>query len=523
MSKFGRAAMRDSKKVVFGVVMLLGSMLAACNLPEAAQSTTSRMNDIQTEAALLVTSEFITPTITVPPLPTKTQIANTPTSYPTFYPELAVTVTLAQPALCPAEDSAFEFNEDMLGLLDGRYVSEFVRTSIDAGASFSQIYSKANQLNSLFKVIYFKDLTGDKVKELVIGTDGELDVYSCISRVYKNVFHLEAVSANPSDIPEIIQVSDMNLNNVPDIVLSYLISEDGDKSISIIEWNGEVFQQMLVYNHGPHSESSSRIARGLQWNLNSDEYFWMSCQADLRIRDIDYNGTKEIIVKDAGPCDKQTFYETGPWLGQQVTFTWNGESFLLSDYQIDSPVYRYQALQEADRLFLMRDYDQASILYDKVIASEVLEWYSMDRKKYLWDVYSAKQAGRNISEIPGPYFRADEYQYLSAYARYRKMMLLLAEGKQADAYYVYQLLDQIYTQQNPGFWHAEMGRIYWKAVEEGMSLTDACQPVIEYVEQNPKLLEALGDQWHGQQSHIYTAADVCPLDEMDIELLSGNS
>ncbi len=82
MSKFGRVAMRDSKKVVFGVVMLLGFMLAACNLPEAAQSTTSRMNDIQTEAALLVTSEFITPTITVPPLPTKTQIANTPTSYP---------------------------------------------------------------------------------------------------------------------------------------------------------------------------------------------------------------------------------------------------------------------------------------------------------------------------------------------------------------------------------------------------------------------------------------------------------
>ena len=511
------------KTILSGIFVIIfpALLLAACNLPTVSQSSASRMSDIQTEAALQIIPQFKTPTMTSTTTPTATEIPGTPTAYPTFHPELVVTVTPAQPAVCPLEDPDFEFSDEMLGMLDVKYLSKFVSTSVDAGASFSQIYNKAKPLNTYYTFIYKKDLTGDGINELVVGANGELDVYSCVEQTYKNILHINAALVNPYDFPVILQVKDLNMNNVPDIVISYLTSAIGDKSISINEWNGETLQPLLIYDHGPDSETTSRIANGLQWNLNSTDHFRMSCQAELRYSDLDYNGTKEIIVKDAGPCDKQTFYESGPWLGQQVTFTWNGESFLLSDYRIDSPAYRYQALQEADRAFLMRDYDQASILYDKVVGSTMLEWYSLDRKKYFWDIYSAKLAGRDTSEIHLPYLRADEYQYLSAYARFRKIVLLLASGKQADAYYTYQLLDQIYTEKNPGFWHAEMGRIYWKAVQEGMSLTDACRPVIEYVEQNPKLLEALGDQWHGEQSHIYIAADVCPLDEMDIELLSG--
>jgi hypothetical protein len=504
------------------LIILLALLLAACNLPEVSQSTASRMSDIQTEAALSATPYSKSPTSIATAEPSASPIPSTPTAYPTFHPELAVTVTPAQAAVCPAMSeneflnlqSEFDASDTNIG---------WVTNAIDKGASPEQIDTLLRNKELQWVRYSAIDLTADGVPEVIVDyTGGGGEVYQCRDRTYEIILDYDT-NTWPAHL--YMDDYDLNRNGIPEIMITYFATSGGYLVFDILEWNGTEIQSVLRASHGTNANETSRVARSLAWNWNAmghDEVgrVTMNGTAEIVVQDTNHDQFKEIIITENGPSNKLTYYETGPWLKFQVTFTWNGESFLLSNYQIDSPMYRYQALQEADRAFLMRDYDQALILYDKVIGSDVLEWYSMDRKKYLWDIYSAKQSGRNLDEIPGPYFRADEYQYLSAYARFRKMIIQLAAGDQADAFYSYQLIDQIYTEQNPGFWHAEMGRMYWKAVEEGMSLTDACQQVIEYVEQNPKLLEALGDQWHGQQSHIYVAADVCPLDEMDIVLLS---
>jgi hypothetical protein len=507
------------------VVVIFILMLAACNLPEASQSPTSRMNEIQTEAALQVTPVFKTPTIVSTATQKETQIPSTPTAYPTFHPELAMSMTPAQPEICPSIKSDFVFSDKELAFIKTDF-GLFVTNALNSGASFEQILLKLFPNDAGKRQSYMQDLTSDGVPEMILPHDHVVSVYQCHEGGYRSILEYDTVEWSPDAGKYKI---DINKNGIPELLITFQTNSNNNNAYDLLEWNGLDMKPILLVDHGTNSRSTSRIANGVSWNINQSvwvENHWVlslgDTTGDFILRDLDGNGFSEIVFDDYGPGNKMAFYESGPWLYQRLVFTWNGESFLFSDYQIDVPYYRYQALQEADRAFLMRDYDQASILYDKVVGSTVLEWYSLDRKKYFWDVYSAKQAGKDPAQVPYPYFRADEYQYLSAYARFRKVVLLLAEGKQADAYFTYQLLDQIYTEQNPGFWHAEMGRIYWKAVKEGMSLTEACQLVIKYVEQNPKLLEALGDQWHGQQSHIYVASDVCPLDEMDVELLSGN-
>ena len=283
--------MRNLQKLLFILLIPIVFILAACNLPEVSQSPASRMSDIQTEAALSATPYSKSPSTTTTAEPSSTPIPNTPTAYPTFHPELGVTATPAQPAVCPIEDPAFIFNDELLSNLNITSLPDFVAGSLDAGASFSQIYNKANYLNTAAKAIYQKDLTGDSVNELIVGADGQLDIYTCSREVYRNILHQQAAHGNPYDFPKIVQVRDLNLNNVADIAITYLISENGDQSLSIYEWNGEGLQPMLVYDHGPNASTTSRVANGLQWNMNPDGYFWMSCQAELRFADTDYNGT----------------------------------------------------------------------------------------------------------------------------------------------------------------------------------------------------------------------------------------
>ncbi len=507
---------------IFIFLLVFVSILAACNLPASFEPTPITIGGIQTEAAVQLSKQETN--FPKSPTPTGTQVLSTPTSYPTFHPELAVTVTPAQAEVCPVEDPNFEFTDELLVLAKEDLLA-FVETSLDSGASFEQILSQLFQGDTRKMQTFSPDLTTDGVSEMIIQHDHAVTIFQCHDGAYRSILEYDTEEWSPISNK---YKSDINQNGIPELMITFKIDPNNNYAYDLLEWDGQEMKAILQVDHGYNARDISRIANGVGWN--SIQQVWVDDHwvlvlndtvGEFTLKDLDGNGFYEIVFDDYGPGNKMIFYETGPWLYQRLVFTWNGESFLFSDYQIDSPLYRYQALQEADRAFLLRNYDQALILYDKVIQSTVLEWYSLDRKKYFWDIYAAKHSGRDTSEIHPPYFRADEYQYLSAYARFRKMVLQLAAGKQADAYNSYQLIDQIYTVKNPGFKHAEIGRIYWNAVENGMSLMDACQPVIEYVAENPKLMDALGDQWHGDQSHIYTPADVCPLDEMDIELLSG--
>ena len=99
----------------------------------------------------------------------------------------------------------------------------------------------------------------------------------------------------------------------------------------------------------------------------------MNGQAKINIEDIDQDGLKELILTDTGPKHPDTLYNFGPWRGQEVVYKWDGSNYVFFSLKLTAPHYRFQAAQDADRLFMAGSYDQAIKLYQDVIFSDKLE------------------------------------------------------------------------------------------------------------------------------------------------------
>jgi hypothetical protein len=450
------------------------------------------------------------------------------TPYVAFDPHTVFTITPASPAICPHENPDFSFNEEMTIPLETYDRKAFIDLSLNAGASFQQIEERSDFLDGVRESIYLQDLTGDGIDELVVESYGMAGIaaFACDYGKYRMILDYSASSLGAMSSPFIVSVEDLNLDNQSEIVIKMSLSTGANTTIDVLSWDGYQFVSNAIANRGYTSKLEPRLANGLYWYYGKEADWWnyndypfaMNFNASITVKDTDNNGTKEVILNDDGPVHHESVWVHGPWRGQEITFAWDGNAFVLSDYRIDPAEYRFQALQEADRAFMLRDYERALQLYDEVINNTTLKPWSPEYMAYLRDAHYAE----NPSSIVKPEMTLDEYQQLSAYARYRVMMIQLAQGKQAEALNSYQFLDQIYTEDNPGFFHAEIGRTYWAAVENGNDLIEACQVVTAYMGEHQNLLAALGDAQHGGQSHEYVVEDICPLDETDIALLSGD-
>ena len=500
--------------------------------PTVKIKTTKTPSPTATEALVSTgTNYFLTPTMmnwqTREAL-TATNGDGSPTPYATFNPQTVVTVPPAQAAICPVENPDFVFSDEMEYLLETSYdLRLFTDLALNSGASFRQIEEKTDYLDEVRESIYLQDLTGDGVNELIVGNYGTagIGVFTCDRGKYRMIIQYSAFALGGMAPPFIFSVEDLNLDHQPEIVLQMALSTGANTSVDILSWDEYQFVSKAIANRNYTAQIDPRLANGLYWYYDEKSDWWnfydypfeMNFVADIKVRDMDRNGTKEIILNDDGPVHYDTVWNFGPWRGQEVTFEWDGNAFVLSDYRIDAPEYRFQALQEADRAFLLREYDRALQLYDDVINSTTLKPWSMDYMQYLEDVHFAQDP----DSVDKPEMTLNEYQHLSAYARYRVMMIQLAQGKQSEALNTYQLLDQIFTEANPGFAYAEIGRTYWKAVVDGADLVRACQIVTDYMSEHRDLLADLGDWQHGGQSHEYAVEDICPMDETDVMLLSG--
>ena len=471
-------------------------------------------------------SNTVTITTSGTPFLTETQIPNTPTAYPIFHPELIVTVTPTLAEVCPdLPDSEFL---DLIEEFDvGNNEHDWLSTAMLTGASPQQIESVfIDEVSQWFRISAL-DLTTDGVPELIIdhASDGG-EIYQCRNQGYVKILDYDTLSW-PARL--YMDDYDINQNGIPEIMISYYATSGFNLTFDVLEWNGIEIQSKLRVSNGVDAPESSRWARALSWygvhtmGMEPNTAVMMDGGADIILEDLNDDGLLEIILDGDGPASYDTKWNFGPWLGEKLIFQWNGESFLLSDFKIDEPIHRFQAVQEADRAFLLRDYERASLFYDKVINDADLLPYSWEFMQYLEDVHNQVTLYNGSAEdLSVPEVSLDEYQQLSAYARYRLIMIDLAAGKQDQALNTYQMLYQINIGENPGYAHAVMGRIYWESVEEGMSLVDACQPVKDYVSENLILLEPLGNSGSRVQSHEYTVDDICPLDETDVMLLGGN-
>ncbi len=427
--------------------------------------------------------------------PTTATDTSTPTltPYPTFNIQDVKTRTPPVPAECPPEDPDHKTvvekpdNEHLLEFI--MRLDENVLKVLEAGASLRQAaaaFDRAFQTTGMLPLI---DLTGDGVPEMIVYRAMFFtNVIGCAEGGYYRLLELDSGPGGMT-VPRIELVEDMNLNATPDLIITYQVSTGGNSVVDILEWNGSRFVSRIQVSHGKNSPSTSRIAQALNWY--EDYYSWMEIpvmngRAEITVRDLDGNGTLELILADSGPGHLDTFFSYGPWRGKRMYFSWDGMHYLYYALEMDPPEYRFQAVQDADRFFLLREYDHAIRFYQDVISGKELEWWSPERMEFFSKLFDAK-ANRQPTPIPPPE-DLTEYPRLVAYAALSQQHPSGTEG------HPYVVLAERF--------HAE-----FRSSGDPIS---ACKSVVEYATADAEILAPLGDKRHGMQSHMYFPEDFCP-------------
>ena len=195
-------------------------------------------------------------------------------------------------------------------------------------------------------------------------------------------------------------------------------------------------------------------------------------------------------------------------------YRWTGIIFDYSGTQYDPPIFRFQAIQDADQYSLNNENDKALELYQDAIFSDKLEWWSEQRAEFTTQTFQVSPPSwPDISPPPMDQIPDDityEYNSLAAYAYYRIMLLHFVHGYESDAGTVYNTLQEKFGADPYGRPYVEMATAFWEAYQSAHSVYDGCAAAIHYVNEHPAILIPLGSDYHGWQSHTYVPADVCP-------------
>ncbi len=440
----------------------------------------------------------------------------TATPYPTFLADKVLTATLAKPNICPDENPDFNFPKIDISENDFFFDREIFNQALNQGATFGQIVQAFTEAG-LADYVMAIDLTMDGQSELIYQDQKGIRIISCDNGKYTTIFNHQK---GFNYFSKIYTIEDLNLNGIPDIVVFYATSWTNDYGLDMFEWDGTDITKTLEMNHGRFYTKNSHYIQGLFFN---DCVAWLDNvplifgSAQIEFKDIDHNGTKDLIIIDDGPENLPQISMDGPWRTMKLVIKWNGEKFLYSSVGFSSPQYQFQAVQDADRLFLLREYDESNATYQQVINDTNLEWWTYEKKVYpqSFENSSVDNEPTPVQPIKNP----DENAILSAYANYRIFIMQIIQGQTNESKKTFQLLQEQNPKDSAGFIFAELARIYWESVKQSGNYVTSCEPIIEYMAKYPDVLSFLGDYYHGTQSHEYEPKDVCPVDEMDVKFL----
>jgi hypothetical protein len=445
-----------------------------------------------------------------------------PTPYPTFS-RLAVTKRAPPRAQCPPFVYPGPLSTGLtLETLDPAHLVPLVQSLLTTGASYRYVASTINSDIGIQDLVYTADLTGDAIPELVLRQFFNTVVIGC--KAGANETLLDYVVGDSVDGgPSLTNVGDMNLDGIPEVLVEYHATTAGMTTVDILEWGGTSFISLIRPSHGRDAVQTSRLAKALYWYQedwidllpdasglaydSSGNAAYANGRAATVIRDIDGNGTKELILVDHGPTHWDTLRNYGPWRGWKATFQWDGQHFLYSDLEMDAPIYRFQAVQDADRQFLLGRYDEAISLYQDVIFSDKLEWATDARTRYLFDTSHGDIS--TPTEVP-PLADPSEYPALAAYSRYRILVHHTSRGWFDEGAIVMNTLRAKFGLDPVAAPYVEAAEKFWTSFQATNDIATACDTVIQYFRQYPRLLLPLGGPSDALQSHQYSAEDTCP-------------
>ncbi len=489
-------------------LIILTILLTACAAPSADLSAASPDPSATQTLTPKNTSTALRPTLTpdtlTPGTPTRTPLPTIPTFTPTFDARTIVTATPAPKAKCPVENplvtldlkisetiacnqpSNIDAGQNPFDCIN-RSFQEDIFDFLNNGGMVNVIIEQFREARQKEGFVFFrKDLTNDNLTDYIFRDPNNpfagYFIYFCRNGRYE---HQSIFDGDPyANNLKITTIHDINADGMPEIVAEI------SNVMIVLEWNGESFVEI-----------------GAVRDFGDSKY---------DIQDINSDGLVEIIFNRGYPGSCCEYLEW-PWRKYEAIYGWNSSMFIEISRTYDKPVYRFQAIQDADKNVLQRHYENALTLYQDVIFNEELDWWSASKREYTYEYQWATtplyfgevlQPTETVPTPPAP--DPTEYPRLAAYAYYRMVILHTFLSEMEAAQVKYATLQEKFPAESPGHPYVEMAIDFWDAYQSSGLMYEACAAAIAYADAHPEILIPLGSDYHGAQSHQYQPADVCP-------------
>jgi hypothetical protein len=414
-----------------------------------------------------------TPTISPTPWPA----GFTPTVRSTPTPGLAPPATPAAAAACPEPshgDGTINHPDD-----PAEYEPQLLAW-LSAEGNLTAFQKAAEAADDPKVAVFQADVNADSVAEFVVGIrrpfeapdalySGEgvphrtaVFILGCAENRYAVLYRL-ILDGKETDLHSgILAVDDLNRNGVREIVISVVesVNAGGIQNLfaRILEWDGSAFRDVLIPE--PPSFPSSRAVN-----------------APVEMRDIDGNGTQDLLVPDrTWPDDGGVVCEAdgGPARNSESVWMWDGEYYRYMWRLYSDPQYRFQAAYDGDYYAYIGMFDRAEISYLRAVFDESLP--SGSRGDWMRDGGCKSEAAvkPDSSEPPS----------VKAYARFRLVELLVRIGRVREAESHRTYLRNAYPLGSPGYLYAHLANIFWWGYMQEEDISAACVRVRQEAEKH---------------------------------------
>ena len=378
----------------------------------------------------------------------------------TFTPSISGT---GDASPCPPEGEP-----DHLPNLPFNTLPESVLIFLNSGGSVEELDEALYQAGvaNQPEPIALGDMDGDGQDEVVVSIfepdskvlppAGMLLIYTCQEGAYQLAYQEDT---RPTDgVPGIHFIQDINADGWADLVVSSAScgAHTCFERVQVIQWDGAAYKNRLA---------------GETTDLPYPTIY---------LDPTDQEGVYDLQVSGSG------FGSVGAGPQRNVTRTWSynkeAQTWEVSGFQQEPSTYRIHVLHDASAAAKSGDYQQALVLYNRVISDTTLEDWSEPELEQAW---------------------------IKAFARYQMVVIYTLQDRDAFANTILAELESTTSSDTLQSVYYELALAYIDGYQEG-GAERACQLTRAYAALHPGLLEPLGPQVFGYGNPAFTEEDLCP-------------
>lgn len=430
----------------FGLLVILWLSMLACNFPFSTSPTPPGL--VPTNEGATKTPVDLVPTMKVP-APTSTP---RPSPSPTEFSPICVPQKIHQP----------------MAPVDYGLISQAALDFLNNGATVDELSDALNDRHVANQPIsaISADMTGDKKLDVVVSVynptsqtppEGSLIIFVCQGDQYS--LALNQPTPEETIGPIIWYLEDINGDGRADLVdsLATCGANTCFEEVRIISWEGDSFVNRL-------EGSTSDLPYPL-----------------VEIRDPDGDGVYDLEVTGTGIASA----EAGPQRSMKRVWKYDpiDQRWQKSDEIPGESDYRIHMVHDADDAAREGDFEQALVLYQRVISDPSLQdWVDPNIEK----------------------------ANLTAYSQFKMIVVYSILGQGDFAQIVYEELAASYSKNDPQYAFVEMSNVFQQAyTQDGVGI--GCATVADYAGAHAnEILIPLTSFGYGNPG--YTAEDVCPFD-----------